>query len=98
LLDEALAAQRASNKRRLESWLAAPDRFKHDETGYEFKLSRADSEWLLQVLNDVRVGSWLLLGEPEESFERPQSDDPQVVRRWAAMQVAGYFQTALLGD
>jgi hypothetical protein len=98
LLDEALAAQRASNKRHLEKWLATPNRFKPADDGFEFKLSRSDFEWLLRVLNDIRVGAWLLLGSPEETMERPRSRDPKVVRLWAAMQVGAYFQTLLLHE
>ena len=35
-------------------------------TGARLSLSPAEAEWLLQVLNDIRVGSWVILGSPEE--------------------------------
>ena len=67
LLDEALAEQRAENKKQLQALLADPRRFEHTETGARLSLSPAEVEWLLQVLNDIRVGSWILLGSPEKS-------------------------------
>lgn len=95
LLDEALAEQRTSHKRQLDAWLASPKRFHKTKTGCVLTLPRSDVEWLLQVLNDVRVGSWLLLGAPEERLE-PDDLDPQLHRTWAAMELAGMFQMAVL--
>ena len=62
LLDEALAEQRRENKKLLASFLKDEKRFKETERGCRITLSAPDLEWLLQVLNDVRVGSWILLG------------------------------------
>ena len=56
LLDEALAEQRAENKKQVQALLADPRRFEHTETGARLSLSPAEVEWLLQVLNDIRVG------------------------------------------
>src|SRR5436190_14116800 len=67
LLDEALGEQRAANRRHLQEWLAAAERFQKASSGCRFRLERSDSEWLLQVLNDIRVGHWLLLGSPDPS-------------------------------
>ena len=66
LLDEALAEQRAENRRQLQALLADPRRFAHTETGARLSLSPAEVEWLLQVLNDIRVGSWVRLGSPDD--------------------------------
>ena len=57
-------------------------------------LKGAELEWLLQVLNDVRVGSWLKLGQPDEN----QSPDvtPENFQFVLAMEVCGAFQSALL--
>ena len=74
--------------------LNEPTRFRETDAGLRFTLMAPEMEWLLQVLNDVRVGSWLALGEPEE-LEIPevnQTNAPYVL----AMESAGYFQSALL--
>lgn len=96
LLDEALAEQRAANKKHLDAWLATPGRFKKTKAGYRFTLERTDAEWLLQVLNDIRVGHWLRLGSPEPGELKPQHLDAQQLPAWLMMEMTGYFQMSLL--
>ena len=93
LLDEALAEQRAENRKQLLALLADPRRFARIETGSRLSLPSGEVEWLLQVLNDIRVGSWVLLGAPEEKLpELNETSAPDFV----AMEMAGYFQMHLL--
>jgi hypothetical protein len=96
LLDEALAEQRAANKSHLDVWLAKVARFEKKKSGYRFTLERVDSEWLLQVLNDIRVGHWLWLGSPDASAIKPQNLDLKVLPIWLAMEMSGYFQMMIL--
>lgn len=95
LLDEALAEQRARHKRRLDEWLDDKSHFRQMKSGCVLKLLRSETEWLLQVLNDIRVGNWLLLGSPEERTD-PDELAPQLQRVWAAMEISGMFQMTLL--
>lgn len=95
LLDEALAEQRAKHKGQLDDWLQAKDRFRRTQAGCNLTLRHDDTEWLLQILNDVRIGSWLLLGSPDDRVE-PEEMDPEFRRIWAAMELSGMFQIALL--
>jgi hypothetical protein len=93
LLDEALAEQRAENKKQLQALLTDPKRFEEAEAGWCLSLSHAEVEWVLQVLNDIRVGSWVILGSPEELHaELNEATAPHI---WA-MEMAGYFQAQLL--
>jgi hypothetical protein len=93
LLDEALAEQRAENRKQLLTLLADPRRFVRTKTAGRLSLPPGEVEWLLQVLNDIRVGSWLLLGAPEEKLpELSETTAPNFV----AMEMAGYFQMHLL--
>ena len=96
LLDEALAEQRAANQRHLHAWLATPGRFQKTKAGYRLMLERANSEWLLQVLNDIRVGHWLRLGSPEPGEMKPENLDPKLLPAWLAMEMSGYFQMSIL--
>jgi hypothetical protein len=96
LLDEALVEQRTTNKLHLQTWLATPERFKKTKAGYRFTLERADFEWLLQVLNDIRVGHWLLLGSPRDTGIIPPDVAPSLMPRWMAMHLSGYFQMIIL--
>ena len=98
LLDDALREQRAELRTKIHEWLEASDRFRRLKNGFHFTLLRADTNWFLQVLNDVRVGSWLQLGAPEVM---PGPDDvpkynPAQLRAWLGMELSGKFQMELL--
>lgn len=95
LLDEALAEQRAENKKQLRAFLADPQRLAETETGCRLSLSHADLEWLLQILNDIRVGSWVILGSPEEKLESSLLNETTAPDFWA-MEMSGHFQMHLL--
>jgi hypothetical protein len=64
LLDEALAEQRKEHKKRVADFLTDAKRFQETKEGSQLHLTAGEIEWLLQVLNDVRVGNWILLGSP----------------------------------
>ena len=93
LLDEALAEQRAANKKQLQTLLADPRRFQRTDAGFRLSLSRAEAEWVLQVLNDIRVGSWIILGSPEGEIG---GLDAGTASDFGAMEMAGYFEAELL--
>jgi hypothetical protein len=93
LLDEALAEQRADCKNQLQALLADPRRFHKVDTGFRLSLSQPDAEWLLQVLNDIRVGSWIILGSPEGKLEGLNAS---TAADFWAMELAGAFQAELL--
>jgi len=95
LLAEALAEQRTEYKKQLEAFLADPLRFEKTDSGWRFSLSTVESEWLLQILNDVRVGSWIRLGSPEEQLEIKLLNENTAPHFWA-MELAGHFQMGLL--
>ena len=94
LLEGALAEQRQENRQQVLALLKEPERFRETESGFELKLTHSEIEWLLQVLNDVRVGSWLALGEPEPG-EEPEITEPNTKYHFA-LQVSGVFQSGLL--
>lgn len=94
LLEEALAETRGQNQRALQTLLDDPQRLRpHQGGGWRLKLSNDDVEWLLQVLNDIRVGSWIHLGSPESPLRVINAETAPDV--WA-MEMAGSFQMRLL--
>lgn len=95
LLDEALAEQRLENKRQLETLLADQGRFRETPAGCRMILSGSDFQWLLQILNDVRVGSWLLLGSPEKNLWDLEWNETTALHAWT-MEMAGEFEMTLL--
>jgi len=94
LLEEALAEHRQENRRQILAMLNEPERLRATKSGFELKLTHPQVEWVLQVLNDVRVGSWLALGEPEPG-EEPEITK-QNARYLLALDVCGMFQSFLL--
>ena len=96
LLEEALAEQQRENRRSLEEMLAQPGRFQENELGYTFALSASELEWMLQILNDIRVGSWVQLGEPKNDLRGlPEINEQNIEVAWA-LEVAGNFEHSLL--
>ena len=95
LLDEALAEQRNENKKQLQAFLADPKRLEENETACRLSLFPSELEWLLQILNDIRVGSWVMLGSPEEKLEASLLNEKTAPDFWA-MEMSGHFQMHLL--
>ncbi len=89
LLEEAMAEQRAEHKRFLQAFMKDPARMTTTQEVCRLTLAPGEIEYLLQVLNDIRVGSWLLLGSPDG---RVQLNSPDA---WA-MELAGFLQAELL--
>lgn len=96
LLDDALRAQRVSNKQQLHSLLNEKDRFAAAEGGFRAGFVRGEIELLLQVLNDVRIGSWIALGSPDYDEEEKYVKDKKSLRFFITMQICGDFQSILL--
>lgn len=68
LLEEALQDHRAEVKKEFRETLAKKTTRGEDAEGREsftLELSEGELEWLLQVLNDIRVGHWVKLGRPD---------------------------------
>lgn len=98
LLDEAIAEHRAEIKKALDAMLLEPNRFEETSSGFRLALSSTQAEWLLQILNDIRVGSWLLLGSPDEKKGKRMRLGLQSARHLWAMELSGHFQFALLSS
>ncbi len=96
LLEEAVAEQRQENKRQLLAMLNDPQRFEPVERGFRLHLTGPQIEWLLQVLNDLRVGSWVILGEPDYDDLKHLKLALQNPRYFLTMEISGQFQALLL--
>lgn len=95
LLDEALEEQRQVLRERVQRWRRKPARFRRRGDAWELELAVKDVDWLLQVLNDVRVGHWIRLGSPDSldnSFPLFARDGQALV----LMELAGMFQMILI--
>ena len=95
LLDESLTEQRTHNQKLLDAFLTDSRRFTDTEAGSRLSLSPSEVEWLLQILNDVRVGSWIILGSPEQGLEFKLLNEKTAPDFWA-MEMSGQFQMRFL--
>jgi hypothetical protein len=95
LLEESLTEQRAENRKTLQAFLTDPNRFIDGESGSRLSVSPSELEWILQILNDVRVGSWVILGSPEQGMEFKLLNEKTASDFWA-MEMAGQFQMRFL--
>jgi hypothetical protein len=95
LLQQALVEHRADNRQRIHRWLKGGRRFQSAGGDWQFNLVKTDFNWMLQVLNDVRVGSWLQLGSPNEVHNPVEllHKDPVALFH---MEAAGLFEMYFL--
>lgn len=96
LLEESLAAQRRQNRKQIDAMLKEPGRFVAGKHGCRVSFTRAEIEWLLQVCNDVRMGSWIALGSPDLQAEHQLRFSKASAPHMIAMDVAGFFEMSLL--
>jgi hypothetical protein len=96
LLEESIATQQHSHKQQVDAWLANQARWAEDPGGFRLELDRDQIEWLLQVLNDVRVGSWLVLGCPDPDTGKQPKLTPKNAHFLLAMELCAHFQSELL--
>lgn len=97
MLQEAMMEHQAEGKARVHRWLGDGERFQREREGegWTFQLAKSDFDWMMQVLNDVRVGNWLRLGAPEDIHNPVEvlRKDPAAFFR---MEAAGLFQVQFL--
>lgn len=93
LLAESLAQHRAELKG-LAVNLLGEDKWRKSGAGRLLTLNSEAREILLQILNDIRVGCWRGLGEPDP-LEQPITSREQLAQR-QLMDLAGYFEMNLL--
>jgi hypothetical protein len=89
LLDEAMQESRSENKKQLLAMFSDSNCLSRLQEHWLLKLTESQLEWLLQILNDVRVGSWIQLGSPELPTEALTSKNAP---HFWALELAGYFQ------
>ena len=95
-LEEALAGRKKENLRQLQTLLHTEECLRRDEAGYCLSLTVAQMNWLLEVLNEVRVGSWLKLGQPHSLEQLRRTRNKATLRDLYTMETSGYFQMVLL--
>lgn len=96
LLEEAMASEKSEGRKRVDRLLNSPQRWATDRAAFRLTLTREEMEWLLQVLNDIRVGSWLKLGCPDPDEGKPPQVAKESTPYLLILELAGHFECALL--
>jgi len=104
-LEESLDSERQSLQSTLDTFLNSPVTF-YEEDGQNFlRLGLDKVEWLLQILNDIRISSWQLLGSPgpedKENLEKLIQDEipeesMQQAQLFLLLELAGYYQSVVI--
>lgn len=90
LIHGAMRAHRDELKRQARA-LVRPERFKTSQDKEVYCISPRARECMLQILNDIRVESWRILGEPEDpDAQVPVAGDK--FKYYHFMRLAGYFE------
>ena len=97
LLNESLVEHRKELKRWAVN-LIAGNKLKISKQHHVLTLTAEDREILLQILNDIRVGCWRALGEPENLELQKLDGSAEEVKYRSLMNLAGYFEHHLIGS
>ena len=95
LLHESLAEHR-KELQEVAGKLLDAGKFKEVEHGQLLTLTSEARETLLQILNDIRVGCWFALGEPEDLDSRRPPTSTKTLAYRNLMELAGYFESSFL--
>lgn len=101
ILEQALDEQRGKLREESRRLLRKQGSLAIDKEFNEFwdlSISAEELEWLLQMLNDVRVGLWVDLGCPNPNFPPDQMGPPteEMLRSNVIMQLCAMWQGILM--
>jgi hypothetical protein len=96
LLEESIRSRKEAQRSRIRKFLARRRDCRRKEGICTIPVRGEEIEWLLQVLNDLRVGSWLELGCPETLAEHVESTPPRQALMYFAMEFCGLLEMKLL--
>ncbi len=91
LINESLRAHRTELKRKARK-LVMREKFKKSDGKHFYRISLQSRETMLQILNDIRVESWRILGEPEDPEASVFRLTGDKFKYYHFMRLAGYFE------
>lgn len=91
LINESLRGHREELKRKARG-LILREKFKDSDGKQFYRITQRSREMMLQILNDIRVDSWRMLGEPENPEECIFQLSGEKLKYYHFMRMAGYFE------
>lgn len=98
LLRSSIAEHNQLSRVRLDKWLADPDTFRRIEEQRVLTIKTEDTDWMLQILNDLRIGSWQQLDCPSQEELSQVSLNSETFRPLCTMEFSGILQSILLSQ
>lgn len=98
ILLDALKEHQVENRRLMHELFENPDALKPKQNPdyYTLELDSEKIERLLQVLNDIRIGSWQKLGCPDLDSREEVVRSPEDIMSLYIMDICEYFEYYLL--
>jgi hypothetical protein len=96
LLRTSLAELTRGHHKKLQAWVNDPGTFRAVENRYLFKITNENRDWFLQILNDLRIGSWQQLDCPSQEELQELTANLEIIRPLWTMELAGLLQSFLL--
>jgi hypothetical protein len=96
LLGDALREQRVELAAWVSSQLTEGEALKRVGSDWRLTLTHPETDALLRVFNELRVGAWLRLGSPEDLREETATTAPGQAPFYVIMTLAGQFEIFLL--
>lgn len=95
-LRDALQESRNENRVKAGEFLRRRLRKRPNAETTLLTLPSADLDWLLQMLNEIRVGSWYALNCPDEHEEPRLSKNPEHLHHVLRLDFSGMLQSLIL--
>jgi hypothetical protein len=96
LLEEALASQKADFRRLVTSLWNSRLTPESIASNFILKLNTAETESFLQVINEIRVGSWIKLGSPGLTPGKSPNISVDTLQYLRAMDVCASLQMQII--
>lgn len=96
LLQSSLREHTQTNRAKLQTWLASPKTWKPFPDRTLLSLKTEDCSWFLQILNDLRIGSWQKLNRPNPEKLHSVEFNQENAYPLLVMEVSGLLQTLIL--
>ncbi len=93
MLTESMTEEQLANRRKVERFIGS--HLDLERQG-PVRITRLEADWLLRVINDVRVGSWVRLGAPDEAAMHTPELAARSMPDYTAMELGGLVQSVLL--
>ncbi len=96
LLQSSLNEHTRANRAKLQHWMASPETWQPRQNRTLLTIKTKDRNWLLQILNDLRIGSWQKLHCPGQEELAAVELHPESAYPLWTMEISGLLQTLIL--